>query len=315
MSKSQEVLERELPVAVAGRPKTFFGVPGSAILAIALLIAGFGMSLVNLVRFALESDLYSYILLVPVVSVYLFSVRNDKSASTNESYRAWGMGLGLVGLLALASWWGATLSGVKLVTQDSLAITTFSFVFLLGGVCAFLLPKGLFRGALFPLVFLLFMIPFPVGMERAIESFLQTGSAPPAHWLFKMAGTPVFRQDMVFQLPGITLQIAPECSGIRSSLVLFMTSLVAGFLFLKSPWKRAILTIFVIPLALARNGLRVFTIGQLCVYKGPHMIDSDIHHKGGPIFFALSLIPFFILIFFLIKSDRSPKLAQIQPSR
>jgi exosortase/archaeosortase family protein len=86
-----------------------------------------------------------------------------------------------------------------------------------------------------------------------------------------------------------------------------MTSLVAGHIFLRSRWKRAILTLFVIPLALARNGLRVFTIGQLCVYKGPHMIDSDIHHKGGPIFFALSLIPFFALVFFLVKSDRKAK--------
>ena len=49
----------------------------------------------------------------------------------------------------------------------------------------------------------------------------------------------------------------------------------------------------------------VFTIGQLCVSVGPHMIDSVIHHRGGPIFFALSLIPFFILVYFLVKSDRS----------
>jgi exosortase/archaeosortase family protein len=61
----------------------------------------------------------------------------------------------------------------------------------------------------------------------------------------------------------------------------------------------------VIPLALIRNGFRIFTIGQLCVSVGPHMIDSPIHHRGGPIFFALSLIPFFALTYFLLRTDRS----------
>jgi exosortase/archaeosortase family protein len=64
-----------------------------------------------------------------------------------------------------------------------------------------------------------------------------------------------------------------------------------------------VLTLAVIPLALLRNGFRVFTIGQLCINIGPHMIDSFIHKKGGPIFFALSLVPFFLILVFLRKSE------------
>jgi exosortase C (VPDSG-CTERM-specific) len=198
------------------------------------------------------------------------------------------------------------LSGTKLGIQDSLALTTLSFVLLLAAVCAFFMDRATFRRALFPLAFLVFMVPFPLAMEHSIESFLQHGSAPPAYWLLKLVGTPIFRDELIFQLPGITLQVAPECSGIRSTIVLFMTSLVAGHLFLRSPWKRALLTAFVIPLALIRNGFRIFVIGQLCVSVGPHMIESPIHHHGGPIFFALSLIPFSILLYYLVKSDRSP---------
>jgi exosortase/archaeosortase family protein len=85
---------------------------------------------------------------------------------------------------------------------------------------------------------------------------------------------------------------------------LFITSILAGHLFLRSPWKRSVLAAAVIPLALLRNGFRVFTIGELCVHIGPQMIDSFIHRRGGPIFFALSLLPFFLLLFFLAKSDR-----------
>jgi exosortase/archaeosortase family protein len=75
-------------------------------------------------------------------------------------------------------------------------------------------------------------------------------------------------------------------------------------MFLRQPWRRAALCLVVIPLALARNGLRIFVIGELCVHVGPHMIDSPIHHHGGPLFFAISLVPFFLWLYFLKKTER-----------
>jgi exosortase/archaeosortase family protein len=65
-----------------------------------------------------------------------------------------------------------------------------------------------------------------------------------------------------------------------------------------------VLSVAVIPIALLRNGLRVFVIGQLCVRIGPEMIDSPIHRHGGPVFFALSLIPFFLLLLWLVHLER-----------
>ena len=75
-------------------------------------------------------------------------------------------------------------------------------------------------------------------------------------------------------------------------------------MFLKSPWRRLVLVAFVIPLGIVRNGVRILTIGLLCVHVGPHMIDSFIHHRGGPIFFVLSLGPLFLLLTWLRRRDR-----------
>jgi exosortase/archaeosortase family protein len=94
--------------------------------------------------------------------------------------------------------------------------------------------------------------------------------------------------------------------------VLLIVSLVAGRLFLRSPWKRTVLALAIIPLALLRNGFRVFVIGELCTHVGPEMINSPIHHRGGPLFFALSLIPFFLLLFYLRKSERFHKKSKPQ---
>lgn len=269
----------------------------------ALLLLGFSIPLYRWVRFGLGNDLYSYTLLIPIVCAYLAGSGTKKIDAGREH-----SGFRIAGFLAVTLGVVATgwflLPSTTLQVQDAAALSTLAFVLLFVGVGALTLPAATLRRAAFPLGFLFFMVPFPVALEHGTESLLQHGSAPPAYWLFQLAGTPLLREGLVFHLPGISIQIAPECSGIRSTLVLFMTSILAGHLFLRSTWRRVALTAFVLPLALVRNGFRVFTIGQLCVSVGPHMIDSPIHHRGGPIFFALSLIPFFILVFFLVRADR-----------
>ena len=65
----------------------------------------------------------------------------------------------------------------------------------------------------------------------------------------------------------------------------------------------AALVAFVIPLAVLRNGFRIFTIGWLCIEFGPHMIDSFLHRRGGPVFFAASLVPLFALLWWLRRGD------------
>ncbi len=134
--------------------------------------------------------------------------------------------------------------------------------------------------------------------------------------MFGVVGAPLYLAGRIFHLfhPRMNIEVAPVCSGIHSSLVLFMTSLLAGNMMLTSRWKRAWLALLVIPLAILRNAFRIFSICELCIHFGPQMIDSPIHHRGGPIFFALSLVPFFLLLYYFIKLERrSPATPGTQP--
>jgi exosortase/archaeosortase family protein len=72
---------------------------------------------------------------------------------------------------------------------------------------------------------------------------------------------------------------------------------------LKSPWRRVALVAAVIPLGIIRNGFRVWVIGTLCIRFGPGMIHSIIHRRGGPAFFVLSLIPLFLLLWWLRRDE------------
>lgn len=267
-----------------------------------VLAVCFAMPLFSLVRFALQSDLYSHILLIPFVSLYLAWLKKNEFLHDSEPDRklaALPLAAGLLSSLAFL----ALHSRLRLAPVDLLAWNTFSFFLLFIGAACLCLGRQTLRALAFPLGFLIFLVPFPVIVRDAIESFLQHRSADAAELLFGLAGTPLLRHGVEFQLPGFSLQVAPECSGIRSSLVLFITSLVAGQLFLRSPWKRALFALAVIPLGVFRNAFRIVVIGELCVHVDPGFIDSPIHHRGGPIFFAISMIPFLLLLYYLRKTD------------
>jgi exosortase C (VPDSG-CTERM-specific) len=276
-------------------------------LATAVLVLGFSRPLYDLMRFAAGSQLYSYILLIPLISLYLIWLRRQKLPRPSEPAYKFPASALLAGSVGLVGYWLMARSSSRLALVDSLALTTCSFLLFLLGAGFLFLGQETLRPIAFPIAFLFFMSPLPASLRDWIEVFLQHTSAVAADMLFRLSSTPVFRDNLAFQLPGLSLQVAPECSGLHSSLVLFITSLLAGYLFLRAPWKRAALTLAVLPLAILRNGLRIFAIGQLCVHISPEMIHSAFHRHGGPLFFVLSLMPLLLLLVVLQKSDRATK--------
>jgi exosortase len=99
----------------------------------------------------------------------------------------------------------------------------------------------------------------------------------------------VFREGLVFSLPELTIEVARECSGIRSSIALLVTALVLGYLYLRSNWRRACLIILVIPIAILKNAVRIATLSSLGSYVSIDYINGTLHHGGGPVFSLLSL--------------------------
>jgi len=71
--------------------------------------------------------------------------------------------------------------------------------------------------------------------------WLQAGSVEASYVAFQLVGIPVFRTGSVLSLPGVTIEVAEACSGIRSSLVMLGVSLVAGHLFLRSARSKVLL--------------------------------------------------------------------------
>ena len=277
----------------------------SALAALVILLAAFAPSLFDLIRYSLRSDLYSYIVLVPFIVVYL--IRLERVANRSGDHvpaPALALSCAVVGAAALAFLALRHASGMPLSRNDHLSITTFAFVTLLLGTLALLAGREPLRGRASPLLFLYFMVPLPDAVGNLLATLLQHGSAALSTALLNFTDTPVFTDGVTLYLPGLTLEVAQECSGIRSTMILFITSLLLGHLFLRSPWLKSALVLSVIPIGVLRNSARILTIALLTIRVNPEVIHGPLHKHGGTPFFVFSLIPLFLLLLALRLAER-----------
>ena len=256
--------------------------------------------LADLFRSPLERDYHTLILVIPFISLYLvYIVRKDVSRGMCYGL-AVGLPVAMVGILLYA---GGRYFGAGLNVNDIATVSTSSaWVLILGG---FISAYGLraFRVALFPLLFLVLMVPAPVCIMDKMITFLQEGSTEFTNLLLLASGVPFVREGFVFHLLGQSVEVAPQCSGIRSGLALFITALLAGHLFLRTGWKKVILVLCVLPITMLKNGIRITTLTLLGTYWDPRILQSSLHREGGIPFFILALLLMAPILYFLRKSE------------
>jgi exosortase C (VPDSG-CTERM-specific) len=271
------------------------------------LIALFIVPLVDLAAYAASTSLFSHILLVPFITGYLIYLQRQElrpQLNVESPDRVQALVPASAGVITLVSYWWLAARGVELSRNDSLFFLIFAFVWFLLAAAIVAAGWNLVRSIAFPALFLVFMAPLPDAMIHGLEVFFQHASADASAVLFNLTSTPVFREGLLFVLPGLIIEVAEECSGIRSSLVLFLTSLLGGYMLLRRTSSRLIFAASIVPIAIARNALRIFVISMLAVHVDPEIIHGPLHRRGGPIFFAVSLIPFVLLLLALRRFER-----------
>ena len=283
---------------------------------ILIIIAGgliFHSPIWLLAQISLDSELYSHVMLIPMVTLFfLFVERRVIFKQVKWSFRA---GL-LLAVFSIACYVLAIQGQGALNRNDFLSACLLGVVAWAHG--GFLLAYGplAYRRALFPMFFLLFCIPLPTFILDPLIKFLQVWSAHAVHLAFNIIGIPYLREGMTFQLPGIAIEVAKECSGIRSSLALFITGIMAGHTFLKTAWRRIVLVAVIIPITIFKNAIRITTLSLLAVHIDKSWLtDSWLHKGGGIVFFLLALILLAPVLWFLIRSEQRKPLYKGRLSR
>ena len=259
---------------------------------------------------SVSADQYSQVLVVPPISLTLLYLERN-SIFANLSYNRMGI---VVFTLCSFLFVFLTFSGR---TMDHSVYIALAILLSCGcSLGAFLFCYGptAFRRATFPLCFLVLMTPLPDTLRNRVIVFLQYGSAVVTDWFFSLARIPYSRDGVIIVLPSVTIEIAQECSGIRSSLILVIGGLVLGHLFLRKMWTRAVMIGLLVPLTIAKNGLRIFALSTLGMYVDPSFLSGRLHRQGGIVFFAISFVALWLLVWILQKLEGQQTHAQDRPA-
>jgi exosortase len=244
---------------------------------------------------ARDNSTASHIILVPVVSLLLLVQSRTAVFSSHRTDLLAGLPVLFVG-------------GVLLWLAGSLTVSVAGMLVLLVGAFLLVFGREASRAALFPLAFLIFAIPIPQTVLDWSVQVLKDGSTESVEAMFSVVGLPFHRDGYVFSLPSFTIEIADECSGIRSSIALLLTTVLAGHTFLGRPWGKLLLIALVLPVAILKNGIRIVGLSLLAMYVDPGFLTGQLHHEGGVVFFALSLLLLAPVVMVLRRSE-----AKLQP--
>jgi exosortase len=262
----------------------------------------------ELAALSLSADPYSYILLIPVLSGFILYLERRKVSASIGRYRSLPVAALAAGALAI---YGLIAWGIVNPPADyDLSIRIVSI--LLVWVAAFALCYGAraLKAARFPFLLLLLLVPIPTHWMEKIVTALQWGSAEATYALFQLAGVPMFKHGVDFDLPVVNIEVARECSSIHSACALFIMGLLVGHLFLKSLRAKVSLTLLTIPIAMLTNAVRITTLWFLGTKVDIGFLYGNLHRNGGILFSLVSLSILISCLILLRKLDGFTPVAQ-----
>ena len=228
---------------------------------------------------------YSHGFFIVPIALYLAWERRDALSQASWRGSMWGL-LPFVGGLALLV--AGTLGAEFFLTRISMVVVLAGVVVLLGG-------REAFRVLLFPIGFLLLMIPIPAIVFNQIAFPLQLLASRFGTTVMGLVGVPVLREGNVLVLANITLEVAEACSGIRSLVSLLAIGMLIGYFGDRRAWARSVLTLMTVPVAIFTNGLRVAGTGIAAYYYGPKVAEGILHMFSGWMIFTGALGVLFLI--------------------
>jgi len=185
-----------------------------------------------------------------------------------------------------------------------MAISMLAFVlFIIAGFVG-LFGRAAARSVGFSLAFLFFLVPLPQPLLDRIIYLLQAGSAAVAELIFEWTGTPILREGFVFHLPKMSIEVAQECSGIRSSIALLILALLVAHFAFSTFWKKALFVLAGLLMMVVKNGVRIATLTILANYVNPQFLYGRLHRDGGIVFFLIGLVLLWPVYWWLRRSEQ-----------
>jgi len=181
------------------------------------------------------------------------------------------------------------------VMGDINFVSGFSMVIYITGCCLYLFGAQFTRMISFPLFFLLFMCPVPDGLIDIVALPTKAIATTLSLHLIDLINIPYIREGFVIHFPDATYVVGAPCNGMRSLITFF----ALGFLFLyfikSSWWKKGLLLLFITPISIVLNGLRIAILLLIAHRYGQEAAspESYLHDGSGLLVFLIGLVALF----------------------
>jgi exosortase len=262
-----------------------------------------------LVRYSLNNDNASHILLIPLIVGWL--LYNDRAKISKLC--ALDLTAALPFVIFAAALGTVSLWRLPFGIPNSTSLLILSLILFLSAGFIAIFGRVSAKATWFSLAFLGFAIPLPEGFLDRFIYALQYASATVAGWIFDTSRVPVLREGLIFHLSGLNIEVARECSGIRSSIaLLILATLVAHFAFAKL-WKKVVFVFAGLAMMAVKNGVRIATLTILAKYVDPDFLFGKLHHQGGVVFFLLGLA-LLIPVYWLLRRGEKQNLKFMSPA-
>ncbi len=262
------------PLAADGARDRFFWF--KAALVAALVIALYFRILPDLAMDWWTDPGSSHGMLIPPLALYIAWMARHRTLAEPAVPDVRGLGLTLVSCVML-------LVGIL---GAEFFLTRASFVLLLAGLIWTFWGLGRLKTLLFPLVFLLTMIPLPKIIYNLLAAPLQLFASSVATDLVQALGVTVYRDGNVIHLAGISLGVAEACSGLRSLSSLVTASLLLGFLLCTRIRTRILVVALAIPVAIGMNVVRVAGTALIAEHNQQYALGYYHSFSGWLVFLA-----------------------------
>jgi exosortase len=270
---------------------------------IGVSLVAFFRPLAAVVRFAANNDDASHIFLIPLVSAcVIYLERRQIFERVTYDFTLAAPLFSAAAALGAATW----LYRVSWSSSETLSAYMLALVLLWIAGFALFFGRAATRAARFSLRLLVLAVPLPDFLLAQFVYFLQKGSTELVAALFDLTNIPFLRQGFIFDLGRFSIEIAQECSGIRSSMAVLILALLAAHFYLRSFWKQTLFLLCSLLIMIVKNGVRIATLTVLALYVNPSFLFGRLHRDGGVVFFLLGLLLLVPVLRFLVRRESPP---------
>ena len=243
-------------------------------------------------------EAYSHGYFIPLVTL-LFIWEQKPRLQANPFKPSW-LGPGVL-LLALLLFVLGELTALYYLSQISFILVFIALSFALLG----------WQGAkltLIPLCLLVFAIPIPGFLEATLTAKLQLVSSQLGVEFIRLCNIPVFREGNLIDLGTYKLEVAEACSGLTYLYPLLWFGCILAYLYRTTWWKRVVVILCTIPVAIFLNSARIGTIGVLVKAFGSQMAEGFLHAFEGWVVFmvCVGILLTEMWLMTLVGADRRP---------